>query len=55
MRFVRNVLNMSNAHTKYTDAELAAIAAECEHEDEVEAARDEFESDYSIDPSGQSS
>ena len=54
MRFVRNVLNMNNAHTKYTDDELAAIAREVEHEDEVEAARDEWESDYAADPSGQS-
>jgi hypothetical protein len=41
-------------NSKYTEAELAAIAREVEHEDEIEAQRDEWESDYTIDPSGQS-
>ena len=42
--------------TKYTEAELAAIRREVAHEEEIEALReaDQWESDYSSDPSGQS-
>jgi hypothetical protein len=43
-------------NSKYTEAELAAIAREVEHEDEIDALKEaeQWESDYSIDPSGQS-
>jgi glutamate formiminotransferase len=42
--------------TKYTKAELAAIRREVEHEEEIEALREEeqWEPDYAADPSGQS-
>jgi hypothetical protein len=47
---------MPNDDTKprYTEAELAFIRAEVEHEDEIEALREEWEPDYAADPSGQS-
>ena len=41
---------------KYTEAELAAIQDEVDHEDEIDALKEaaQWESDFSIDPSGQS-
>lgn len=41
---------------RYTEAELALIRAEVAHEDEIEALREaeQWDSDYTVDPSGQS-
>ena len=57
VRFVRNVLNMNNDTAgvpEEIEEELSAI--EVEHEDEIDALKEaaRWESDYSIDPSGQS-